>query len=181
MPALLAPGAAHTAPPKPPFLKVQRDKQERPPRSHPRRAHGTPLIVDPRAIRYPLCLGDLDTRGRYHGFGRRVNLSAPPQSPAKPGRAGRFCLAPGRVRCAGGRPRAARASGGRCQGRGLPSLTYNQPALAPNCDGPPGHRPPFTSEPSRCRRLWRPTPSTERFQIGSRRQDPHHSRACAVR
>ena len=49
------------------------------------------------------------------------------------------------------------------QGTVLPSLTYNQPALAPNCRGPPGHRPSFTGEPSRCRRILKPTASTERF------------------
>jgi hypothetical protein len=52
----------------------------------------------------------------------------------------------------------------------LHSLTDKQPALAPTCGGPPGHRPPFISESSHCRRIWRPTASTERFQVGSRRQ-----------
>jgi hypothetical protein len=60
----------------------------------------------------------------------------------------------------------------------LHSLTDDQPSLTPTCGGPPGHRLPFPSEPRCCRRLWRPTASTERFPTSSRRQHlitvPHY-------
>jgi hypothetical protein len=53
---------------------------------------------------------------------------------------------------------------------GVPSLTYELPAVTPTCGGPPGDRPPFTSESSNWRRIGRPTPSTGNVQTGSRRQ-----------
>ena len=61
------------------------------------------------------------------------------------------------------------------QGTVLPSLTSKQPALTPTCGDPPGHRPPFTSESSNCRRIWRFTASTEGFrQVHEGNTVPHY-------
>ena len=40
---------------------------------------------------------------------------------------------------------------------GVAPSTFNQPAPAPCCGGPPEHWPAFTHEASSCRRFWSPT------------------------
>ena len=44
---------------------------------------------------------------------------------------------------------------------------------APPAPGPPGYRPSFPGGPSSVRRIWRPTASTEKCQVSSRRQRRH--------